>query len=188
MKLGEIKDRLMPMLEDAQWAEEALEREDNQFTRRAYVRSLFSLIEGSIWVLKQTVLHAPASNGNVKRISAAEYALLSDKTYDLKSNGQPKEQVKFLKLPENFRFTFSVLEKYFKTELDLGVGTTDWNNFLEAQTIRNRITHPKASFEFEVTDSEIIICKETCSWFNELIAVFFNGLVSPAGHTKYENT
>jgi 1,2-phenylacetyl-CoA epoxidase PaaB subunit len=75
MKIREITDRLMPMLEDVRWAEEALEREDNQFTRRAYVRSLFALIEGSIWVLKQTVLYAPTSNGKEKRISAAEYAL-----------------------------------------------------------------------------------------------------------------
>ena len=55
MKLGEIKNRLMPMLEDAHWAENALEIEDNQFTRRAYIRSLFAQIEGSIWVMKQTV-------------------------------------------------------------------------------------------------------------------------------------
>jgi 1,2-phenylacetyl-CoA epoxidase PaaB subunit len=188
MKIREITDRLMPMLEDVRWAEEALEREDNQFTRRAYVRSLFALIEGSIWVLKQTVLYAPTSNGKEKRISAAEYALLSDKTYDLKSNGQPQEKVKFLKLPENFKFTFSVLEKYFKTEFDLGVGTIAWDNFLEAQTIRNRITHPKTSSEFKVTDSEIRTCKETCSWFSELVARFFNDLVAPVELTKNDNT
>ncbi len=178
MKLRNIKDRLMPMIEDAHWAEEALDKEDNQFTRRAYIRSFFGMIEGSIWVLKQTVLLAPVQEGRIKRISAAEYALLSDKTYDLKSNGQPKEQTKYLKLPDNFKFTFGVLEKYFKADFDLGIGTIAWDNFLKAQAIRNRITHPKTSEEFEVTDSEIAICKEACSWFNELIVTFFNSLVS----------
>ena len=177
MKLGDIKDRLMPMLDDAHWAEKALDVEDNQYTRRAYIRSLFALIEGTIWVLKQTVLHAPIKEGNVKKLSAAEYALLSDKTYDLKSNGQPKEQSKFLKLPENIRFTFLVVEKYFGIEIDLEVGSGPWNKFLEAQQVRNRITHPKTPSEFGVSDSEISACKVACSWFNELIAAFFNGLV-----------
>jgi hypothetical protein len=188
MNVKDIIDRLMPMLDDARWAEEALERDDNQFTRRAYVRSLFSLIEGSIWVLKQTVLHCPASHEKGKRLSAAEYVLLTDKAYDLKSNGQPKEQVKFLKLPENIKFTFSTLSKYFKTEFDLGIGSASWNTFLEAQTVRNRIAHPKASHEFEVTDPEISKCKSTYSWFNQLVAAFFDGLASPIHPTKSENT
>ena len=170
------------MLEDAQWAEEALEKEDNQFTRRAYIRSLFAMIEGSIWVLKQTVLHTPVPEGQIRTLSAAEYALLSDKTYNLKSNGQPKEQTKYLKLPDNFRFTFSVLGKFLDTSFDLGVGTVAWSNFLEAQAIRNRITHPKIPEDFEVSDDEIATCKETCSWFNQLILFFFNTLVLNANH------
>lgn len=186
MKLGDIIERLMPMLNDAHWAEKALDAEDNQFTRRAYIRSLFSLIEGSIWVLKQTVLHAPVSEGHVKKLSAAEYALLSDKTYDLKRNGQPKEQAKFLKLPENIKFTFYVVERYFGVKIDLEVGKEHWNKFLEAQKIRNRIAHPKTSSEYEVSDSEIAACKEACSWFNKLVADFFSGLVKsdPSGAGK----
>jgi len=72
MKLGEITDRLMPIREDAHWAEDALDKEDNQFTRRAYIRSLFAMIEGSILVLKQVVLHAPVQQSKVKRLSPAE--------------------------------------------------------------------------------------------------------------------
>lgn len=161
----------MPILEDAQWAENLLEKDDSQYSRRAYIRSFFALLEGSIWVFKQAILHAPTKDGKSKRMSPAEFALLSDKSYDLKSNGQTKEQTKYLKLPENLRFTFSVLEKYFKTTSDLGIGTVKWESFLEAQSIRNRITHPKTSDDFEVSDKEIEICKKVCSWSNDL---FFN--------------
>ncbi len=187
MKLGDVKDRLMPMIEDAHWAEQALDKEDNQFTRRAYIRSMFAMIEGSIWVLKQTVLNAPTVKGNIKKLSVAEYALLSDKTFELKSNGEPKEQTKYLKLPENFRFTFNVLTKSFGTEFDLGIGTVAWDNFLAAQAIRNRTTHPKTVAEFEVSDSDIATCKEACSWFNELVVVFFNGIVSNSKNHAKEN-
>lgn len=181
MNLGDIKDRLMPLLEDAHWAEQALDKQDNQFTRRAYIRSIFAMIEGSIWVLKQTVIHAPVSDGGIKRLLPGEYALLSDMTYELKSNGQIKEQTKYLKLPANCRFTFDVLAKYFRSEFNLGVGTVAWDNFLAAQEIRNRITHPKTVSEFEVSDNEIATCKEACSWFNDLIVTFFNGLVANGG-------
>ena len=187
MNLRSIINRLMPILEDAQWAEEALDKEDNQFTRRAYVRNIFSMIEGSIWVLKQVVLHAPVENGKIKRLSVAEYALLDDKTYELKSNGEPKELVKHLKLPENVRFTFNILFKYFNAEIDLGVGTLTWSNFLAAQSIRNRIAHPKTPEAFIISDDEIAICKETCSWFNECMALFFETLVANSNSSKGEN-
>src|SRR3990172_3810029 len=104
-------------------AEQALNREDSQFTRRAYIRNTFAMIEGVIWALKETVLHAPVLGEKVKRLSAAEYALLSDKTYDLKSNGDPVEETKYLRLPENIRFTFGILTKYFGSQFDLGIGT-----------------------------------------------------------------
>lgn len=183
MKLGDIQNRLMPIIEDAHWAEQALDKDDNQFTRRAYIRNLFAMIEGAIWILKQTVLHAPVIHkGAPKRLSVAEYALLSDKTYELKSNGQTKEQTKYLRLPDNFRFTFNILSKYFCIEFDLGIGTVAWDNFIEAQSIRNRITHPKTAKEFEVSDKDLTTCKDACSWFNELIVAVFDGLVANANN------
>ena len=93
MKVGDISDSLMPMLEDGKWAEGALEKDDNQFTRRAYVRSMFSIIEGPIWVLKQTILQATVPKGRIVKMSVAEYSLLSDRSYDLKSNGIIQEKV-----------------------------------------------------------------------------------------------
>ena len=56
MRLGDIIDRLMVLLSDAYAAEKLLEKADSQFARRAYIRSGFSLIEGSIWVFNSTVL------------------------------------------------------------------------------------------------------------------------------------
>lgn len=178
MQIGDIKNLLMPMLDDAHWAEQALDKDDNQFTRRAYIRSVFAMIEGIVWSLKQTVLQAPVSNGKIKRLSAGEYELLSDKSYDLKSNGEIREQTKHLKLPDNVRFTFKVLAEYFGIGFDLGVDTPLWGKFLAAQEIRNRITHPRTSVEFTVTDHEIEVCEQACSWFNNLVFRFVGGLAT----------
>jgi len=166
MKLKDLVDTLMPMLDDAHWAEDAMARDNNQFTRRAYIRSTFAMIEGTTWIIKQTILKALEMTD--KTFQPGEYELLSDKSYELKANGDIKEQTKFLKLPENIKFTYKALEKHTHTEFDLGIGTIAWTNFQEALKIRNRITHPKNISEFSVSDPEIAICQQVTSWFNKL--------------------
>lgn len=180
MTIGDIKNMLMPMLEDGDWAEHALEKDDNQFTRRAFIRSLFSIIEGSVWVLKQTLLHASAPKGRMKQLSIAEYAILSETTYDLKNNGQINARSQKLPLPENLKFTAELLAKYFNAHLDLGIGSKAWDNFLKAQRIRNRIAHPKTMHEFEITSEDTAVCQATSSWFNKLIEAFINSLIHNA--------
>ena len=183
MRLREIKAPLMILLEDAHAAEMLLERDDSQFSRRAYIRSIFAYIEGAIWILKQFCLKARATSG-IRRISPAEYCLLIEETYELKSNGVPKTQTKFLRLPENIRFTFTLVNRLFGANLNLGIGTQSWNKFLQALNIRHRITHPKDTSAFAIADEEIELCKEVCSWFNELINEYFQVLVANANAAR----
>ena len=66
MRLGDIIDRLMPIVEDAHAAELLLGRENTQFSRRAYVRSVFSMIEATLWILKQAVLQAVSESTTLR--------------------------------------------------------------------------------------------------------------------------
>ena len=159
--------RTNKLLDDAHWAESQLGKEDNQFTRRTYVRSVFAYIEGAIWLLKQTCLNVPPKTG-VRHIDPATYALLQDQTYELKNNGEPKTQTKFLRLPDNLRFAFRTFDTLFQTKIDLGVGSGPWESFLKAVEIRHRITHPKNLTEFDVTDTELEVAQQVSSWFNDL--------------------
>lgn len=178
MKFINVTDRLFPMLDDALWAEKALEANDSQATRRAYVRSVFAVMEGTVWILKTTILSAAGRAENRHFLKRGEYELLSDKSYELKNNGQVREQTKYLRLHENVRFTYSIIERYTGTSLSLGVNTSDWNDFLRAIEVRNRVTHPKTAAEFSISDDEIQFCKGVTSWFNLLtmraIKVLFN--------------
>ena len=172
--VGDIKQRIVPMLEDANWAERTLEANDSQFTRRAYVRSVFAMIEGTLWVFKQAILKADSAPGSLGGLTVADYALLTEKTFDLKSNGTPREHPKFLRLPDNLRFTFRVIQKYFGPGPDLGVGTVVWDGFLAAHSLRNRITHPKIQGDFQITDDEIRNCKKVTAWFYKLVLQVFD--------------
>lgn len=174
MTIGDVRKQIVPMLEDSNWAEKQLESNDSQFTRRAYVRSVFAMIEGTLWVLKQTVLNARTAPGESKPFSVAEYALLTEKTFHLKSNGKPSEQPKFLRLPDNLRFIFGLISKYFDPQLRLDVGTKSWEDFLASHNLRNRITHPKTPREFDISDEEITTCKRTTAWFYKLVLTVFD--------------
>lgn len=167
MKLVEVVSQFMPMLDDARWAETELSRDDSQYTRRAYIRSMFALIEGTIWVLKQSLLKA-VSEINGAQLQPGERELLSDTTYELSNNGKIREQTKYLKLTDNLKFTYAILGKYTHAKLQLGTGTVAWENFTTSISIRNRITHPKSSDDLTISDSEIEVCRAVTSWYNLL--------------------
>lgn len=168
MTIGQIKDSLMALLEDAEEAEAYLDANPkSQFARRTYIRSIFSCIEGVIWILKDVCFNAKPLKGK-RTISVAEYALLKDESYDLKNNGETATSSKFLRLSDNIKFTFKTINKLFRSEIELKIGKKEWTNFLESIEIRNRITHPKKTTSFTITDEEITICKKTSGWFNEL--------------------
>jgi len=168
MKLGQITQPMAKLLEDTSAAESYLYQNDTQFARRAYIRSIFASFEGIVWLLKQVCLHAPSVSGP-RKFDPAEFALLQDQTYDLKNNGETWTQTKFLRLPDNFRFTFSVFNRLLQAQIDLGVGGAPWDRFLRSLDVRHRITHPKKTAELDISDQEIKLCQEVSSWFNETI-------------------
>jgi hypothetical protein len=175
MKLKEILDPLFVLLEDAHAAEQYLQENDTQFARRAYIRSVFAYIEGTIWILKKACLNVKPISGK-RRMSVTEYALLSEESYELKSNGESKIQTKYLRLPDNVKFIFKQVNKLFQADVELGVGKKEWENFQNALKIRHRITHLKDSQAFEINDKEIELCKEVCSWFNVLVLACFEAI------------
>jgi hypothetical protein len=168
MKFGDITRPLQKLLDDAREAETFLEQHDSQFARRAYIRSVFAYVEGTIWMLKQACLrYGLEQKGSV--LSPAERALLSDKTYYLKSTGEPLEQPRFLPLPENCCFCFITFNRLFSANIVWGVGTGEWDRFLKALRVRNRITHPKDAGKVDVSDEERDAAKQVCGWFNEVM-------------------
>ncbi len=180
MKMQDIKDPVLLLLEDAREAESLLDREDTQFARRAYIRSTFAAFEGIIWLMKQTCIMAGDPQRR-RQVSVSEYAILTDQTYDLNNKGDVNVKAKFLKLPDNFRFTVKMLNRLFRAEIDLEVGKKKWEDFKTALGIRHRITHPKNAASMSISDEEIAVCKGVVSWFNNFTHNFFQALLRASG-------
>lgn len=170
MKFGQIKDSLMVLLNDAIEAEDFLDaKPKSQFARRTYIRTFFSYMEGAIWILKKVCFNAKPNSG-MRTMTVAEFSLLREESYELKNNGDTKTSTRFLRFPDNMKFTFKTINKLFNSNIDLEVGKNNWNEFIQASEIRNRITHPKKVDSLNVTDKEIETCKQACNWFNDLCA------------------
>ncbi|MGH1519868.1 hypothetical protein [Chryseobacterium sp. JK1] len=170
MKIGTIKKGLELLLEDGAESEKILsENRDSQFFRRIYIRSVFTTIEGSIWVLKQVCLKAKSIDGTKRKINISEYMILAEESYDLKGNGDIKITSKTINLLDNIKFTFRTINRLFKGEINIGVGTKSWESLIIAKNIRNRITHPKSETDMIISDNEITVCEEVSSWFINLV-------------------
>lgn len=152
--------------DDAGFAEAEMDKNDDAYYRRGFIRALFAMIEGSIFVIKQTTLVAGFSES---KLSFAEVALLKEETFELDNKGDIRSQAKFLRIADNLRFTAKSASKVFNCELNLGIGTRDWDDFLELIKIRNRITHPKSSDDFEVSKDEAELARKVFYWFNDFI-------------------
>ena len=84
---------------------------DSQFTRRAYIRSVFALIEGNIFQMKAMVLKSH-EEGHIS-LSIGELSLLKEESYDLADNGDYKVRSKFLQLQENIKFTLTLFARLY---------------------------------------------------------------------------
>lgn len=168
MQLKDTLDPLLALLQDTKTAEELLAQTPTQFFRRAYIRSSFAYIEGTVWILKRTCLGAAAGIGHGV-FSPAEYALLSDESYELSNSGAPMAQTKYLRLADNVKFTNKMLTKFFGSNLQVEYSKKSWNNFRTAVDFRNRITHPKSVQDYTVSDTELEVCREATHWFNAIV-------------------
>ena len=184
IRIKKLKDLLNPiiyLLQDVSLAEKMLEENDNQYLRRCYVRAVFAMVEGTIFILKQTVFaygmsHQEISNTK-KLLSISDIVLLQEISIELGNNGKIVHGQEFLRTTDNLRFTVGIISKIFDCNLDLNTGSKNWENFLKSVNIRNRVTHPKSIEDFQISDDEIMIVRESCNWLNDIISVAIDGIV-----------
>lgn len=158
------------------------ENPNNHFFRRTLIRTIFAMIEGAIYAMKQMIL---LQHNNKKfELTPAEHAILIEEGYELKENGQPKASVKFLKLAANLRFTLSIFAKNL-TSLEYKFDATShgWVNLLKSIDIRNRITHPKQDTDLLITDDEFGNALSASTWFS---ASFQELMEAGADYSKRE--
>jgi hypothetical protein len=157
---------LIAIFDDVRRAERELKKDDSPFTRRAYVRTMFSSVEGFAFTMKKIALGKP------NLFAPGELALLREEEYHLTTSGEVRVRRRFLRTAENLRFAFAAFMKFHGAP---SVLPTDegWSAFVAAIEVRHRITHPKRLEDLEIGDREIETIRRAAHWLavNVLMSV-----------------
>lgn len=153
------------------WWKELQSHYQDDFLRRAAVRATFACVEGVIFGLKQLALALPTKN--TYTLTAAEEALLREKTYKIDKKGMAGEDKAKIGLSSNLLFTFYIVAKIMGESSPIDVSKNEWKIFKDAIEIRDRLMHPKSVAALEVSDEEIQKVNQAYCWFhNNLNSLF----------------
>jgi hypothetical protein len=98
------------------------------------------------------------------RLHEHELPFLKERNYQLRENGQLAEQPLRLSLARNIKFTLMIVKRLLPfAETDLA--GSGWRCLLAAMKVRDRIMHPKAQSDLEVSIQEVNDTAEGCYWF-----------------------
>jgi hypothetical protein len=161
--LAESKDILNVLYEDVDLAERMWKQQDSQFWRRTFIRSVFALIEGFTYCLKQVALEASKKFGI--ELSKSEIALLLEESYEVSDKGQAETKPDFIQLPRNIKFAFNMYSRAYGLNYTLKIDDNGWLSFKEALKVRNRLTHPKSTGDVLVSDQDMLYAESAAMWF-----------------------
>jgi hypothetical protein len=162
--LKQILELLPELIKDVAACEESV-TDGNQHARRSYVRSLLAMIEGTIHCVKELEFAELYAR---EKPHIPTLVVLKEVVFDIDKNGRIKEKVKYVDSASNLRFVVNMFNSIFEKQLDLGIGTSKWDNFKTAIKISNRITHPKEN-DLSVSETELSVMKDVNEWFNGII-------------------
>jgi hypothetical protein len=152
-----------------------IDRKNSNDYNRVYVRSLFSMIEGISYRLRQILLQRHIENELSFTIN--QIIALSDISIEIDQNGTLKERPKKYGFENLFRFTYKTYcESYKKSEiLHSYISDHRYDSFKKAVDIRHRITHPKTGKDVFISGPEIILIESVHKWFEDFIFEILEG-------------
>ena len=149
---------------DVLHATDALAAQNTDYGRRAFVRSVFTAIEGTLYILRSDII-ADIESGQY-RPPLAEEVILREESYYLDTNKlSGVSSPRYTPVDVMLRFTLRSLASAHNVGYEMDTSTDGWRAFRVAIKVRNRITHPKDPDEFMVTDSELKDSIKAYDWF-----------------------
>lgn len=143
----------------------SLEKINNQFYRRLFLKSVFSIIETYIHILKEIVkIKIVTTSNSLINIDWQDLVILNEQKITLDNQGKIKTSSEFQKFEPSFRFTINIYEKSFNTKL-LDFNDDNFNKLKLLSIRRNDITHPKSFEKLTITDQEFKDIIRVFAWF-----------------------
>lgn len=159
----ELSDFLELIQNDVTLADEELEESDTPSRRRAFIRTVFASIEGMISILQAECLGF--SERYEDPYSEAELAILREEAYSIDSRGRAQIRPNYAPLDARLRFVIPAYMRPHVSDFSLDLSGDGWQAFLEALSVRHRITHPKSLSDLDVTEDDLETTRKAFAWF-----------------------
>lgn len=142
---------------------------DQDFWRRALLRSFLSEVEGLLFVMRRIILWAH-DRGELP-LSVGEACMLREQDFAFDARKRKViERHRFNRLQDNFILTFSIFPKVFGSTFVVDYGGVGWDCFQRAVDARNSITHPKSIGDVLLAGSIYNATADAISWFHESLS------------------
>lgn len=158
--LKELFEMFFVLIDDVFLHQKEIEHSNNLCSKRAYVRSVFSLIEGITYRMKQVALLCSGTN-----LTGSDIALLKEEIYSLNSTGLPVVKILLVPTLPNLRFSFYIISKTYNSNYKLIVSGKGWVAIKKALLIRHRLTHPKNINDITVNDDDLDCVNRAFKWY-----------------------
>jgi hypothetical protein len=134
------------------------------FVRRTFFRTIFASIEAYIAHLKRSAMLFTLDRPET--FSPGEFLALQDLESFVNDKGKVATKRAKVRMKDNLRFAFHSFAKALNREYDLDFNG-EGQSFTEAIKIRDRLTHPKDSSSWVISDADFKCGQEAWKWFGE---------------------
>ena len=164
--VAELKAVYAVLKDDFDRAKLAVTVDPSEFHKRSLVRAAFALIEGFSFHLRQVTL---ATLKDTSFLTEGDRAILREERYQLSANGTPETRDNFQRTLPMILFSLRVYAKNHGAAFTPDTSDSGWNCLRKAVDIRDRVTHPKALGDLQITDDLGSTFSEGVRWWNEAL-------------------
>ena len=155
----------------------ALERrevDDNQTSRRDFIRTLFAAVEGSVWLFRE---HVRSIADDLDELSPMLAMAINENSYSVGENGKLIEQQRHIPMLSMIRLVTNLAKK-LSSDLDADFSGDGWIDLKRTIAIRNRITHPKSITDLNITSDDTKTAWSGLIWLLEHVALTLNATIA----------
>lgn len=135
---------------------------DSQFARRAYVRTVFSAMDGTLNGLSAMLLSFPQAQ---LLLDQPTITLLREVTYELADDGTVRERNRYVSFLPKVRLVLRAVFTIGAAKVTPDYSLVGWRAMREAEEVRNRLTHPRSVQELNVSNADIEQLHLAKNWF-----------------------
>ena len=149
------------MLADLGTASAELRRNySSQFWRRTAIRALAATVEGAVFSFKRLAFTTAHALGTSMEIGEMDF---------LREQRSSGGRLPYLRFQDNFKQTLRLFAKAYNVPCNTDFGQNGFEALCQTFELRNRVTHPKSSITFVVTDEETKRAGEALNWLQQEI-------------------